>query len=176
MLYKYRQYQEEGQPITLGRRSLLPHWHTGLRNTSPGNPITLTRISLPVHKDNCCSLIYLFGCPWWGPPAGFGDLTTGWHFGHRVFLSLVGGQWRRGGKGWRTDSYSHVFCAGEAQAAQVLVCLTVHHQQPGFKLYCLDPLHHLRTNIAEQLWCFSFKLKSFKFMDWWPLQCVQWMI
>lgn len=121
---------------------------TSIPHKSPNNAYFYRNNSL--YRDKSCIVMYLFGSPWRGPPAGFGNLPTGWQFGHRVVLPLSGGWGRGGRRGWWTDSHSHVLCAGEAQTAQVLICLTVHHQQPGFILYCLDPLHHLRTKKAAQ--------------------------
>lgn len=51
--------------------------------------------------------------------------------------------WLPGVVGGREPSLGHLLSAGQLPPAELLICLLVHHQQPGLPLHSLDPLHHL---------------------------------
>lgn len=67
-------------------------------------------------------------------------------------LAVVAGQALGGGQGRAEQDavVHHVLGAGEPQAAQVLVCLLVHHQQPRLRLHGLDALHDLEGTGTAQ--------------------------
>lgn len=47
--------------------------------------------------------------------------------------------------GERSHLNSQVLCADQAVPAEVVICLSVHHQEPGAVGHLTDPLHHLQT-------------------------------